>query len=386
MKRIISITITLCLVFCSVLPVYAEAWTSTQANNVTSDVNDIQHDISIIEMIINMVFRPDSQYDSTPSEGSLQMMAINLAEIRNMLETWLIPRNITSSTGYLGLWDYVWYLANQVGTLWGGWDGYFSHLVVLPSINTNINDLELGLTNYFRDAESVNVVNRKLNTHTALVNSKLEYTIKNINSSNVISEEILDWQNGSPLGNIAVILQRMANNDTTGLGLFLDHTVGTTFGIWDSRDSTVPVEEPNAWTPYSAVHGLYTYLAYLQRDVALMSWVVANPSDLIIRQDTEGLNNAYYDNFVDPDSDNTFTAADMDEVGDLASGYKDNFDTGQSASGIWNVFDRNYDWFSQTTANNLQPSLTRGPEEYSTPYLDEYYIELNSILEVNKRD
>ncbi len=374
MKKVISLTIALCLTFGAVLPVYAEAWTSTEAQSVTSDVRDINDNI---EALFRAFTATGTMYNSIS-----EMMS------------WLTPagsfstsHSITGVTLYEVV-DYIaWTLSGVGPTVYDTFQSMGSMLAYMPSVdsrlstaNTNLNDLELGLTNYFRDAESVNVANRKLNTHTALVNSALEYKIKNINSSNVISEETLDWQNGSPLGNIAVILHRIANNDTTGLGLFLDHTVGTTFGIWDSRTNNIPMESPNAWTPYSAIHGLYTYLAYLQRDVALMSWVVSNPSDLIIRQDSEDLTNGYYDNFVDPDSDNTFTRSEMDDVGGLASDFKDNFSTGQSAGNVFSIFTNgsSTNWFSQATKNALDQRQTRATRSssYDTPLLDAYYEEI----------
>lgn len=363
------------MIFAAVVPSYA-AW-----GDVPSDRNNLRDINNNIASLI-LAFT-----------GSAGTMYNSISE----LMSWLTPagsfntsHSITGVTLY-EIVDYIaWTLSGVGPTVYDTFTSMASMLAYMPSLdskmttnNTSLNDLEIGLTNYFRDAQSVNVNNRKLNTHTALVNSSIEYKIKNISSQNVITEETIDWRNGSPLGNIALLLQRTGNNVTNGLGLFLDHTVGTTFGIWDSRDSQIPVESPNAWTPYSAMHGLYTYLAYLQRDVALMSWVVSNPYDLVIRQDTEQLNSAYYDNFVDPDSDNAIASSDLDDIGDLASGFKDNADTGAAASGVWDVFNRNnYNWFSQTTANNLDTTTrTRSSGSYDTPLLDEYYNYMTDYLD-----
>lgn len=325
--------------------------------------------------------------------GSLGTMYNSVSDFMS----WITPaggfstsHSITEVTLYEILDYLAWTLSGDGPNVYDTLQSIASFSAYMPSVdsrlsttNTNLNDLEIGLTNYFRDAESVNVANRKLNTHTALVNSALTYKLKNISDLNVISEETIAWRDGSPLGNIALLLQRIGNNDTTGLGLFLDHTVGTTFGIWDSRTQLIPMETPNAWTPYSAIHGIYTYLAYLQRDVALMSWVTANPTEMIIRQDTEELNNEYYDAFVDPDSDNALSGENISDINDLASGFKENADTGADASGVWAVFDqRNYSWFSMTTKNNLEPPANRDTKgsDYPTPLLDEYYLYMTDYL------
>ena len=196
------------------------------------------------------------------------------------------------------------------------------------------------------------------------------------------------WQYGTPLGNIAFLLSVLNKNFVDSYtykwnAMLTDYT--GQLGIWDSQGDTLTQE---AWSPTSAINGLYKYLAYTQRDVARLTYVLASDEEIATREKARETQTAVMDDFVDPDGAGAASVDDFGSISDASSGVQSNFNTGVSAGGVWNVFERNYEWFSQETADNLsyQPqrstrNLKAAPDqEYDTPYLDSYYEELHNII------
>lgn len=387
MKRIISITIALCLVFCSVLPVYAEAWTSNQASSVTNNLQALLR-----------VFT-----------GSVGTMYNSVSE----LMSWLTPagsfntsHSITGVTLY-EIVDYIaWTLSGVGPTVYDTFQSMGSMLAYMPSLdskfttnNNHLDSLKMALSNmtsgyaYHQPIPSNTIV---MNGHYSLFDVDPEITTSSRKDGRYglyrptglggFTTQNFMWQQGSPLGNIALILKEINNSFISAFSYRwsadLKH-YNDNLTTWDSQGTTLTQV---GFTPESAIQGLYRYLAFTQRDVARLAYVFANDEELEARELAQANQEQVLDDFIDPTGTGAVSTTDLGSMADASGSFKDNFNTGQSASGIWNVFDRDYDWFSQTTANNLQPSLTRSAEEYSTPYLDEYYEELNSILEVNKRD
>lgn len=374
MKRIISITIALCLVFCSVLPVYAEAWTSSQASQTTLNVQNIY------QYLRDFLLSYNSGQTSDWTFGDLYW------EIRR-IGSWIAPIGSNDGT-YETLWSILMNIAIDTRSYLPSIPNIASFVSSWMTSNNNyLNSLDQALTNYYLGS-TWNVSTARLNAHRNMTGGidSGTYQVPRILGPGSIGSQTYTWREGSPIGNIAAMLQRdlQLNADMWSYRWTADLThYNDNLTTWDSQGSTLTQV---AFTPDSAIQGLYRYLAFTQRDVARLAYVFANDEELEARELAQANQEQVLDDFIDPAGTGAVSTTDLGSMADASGSFKDNFDTGQSASGIWNVFDRDYDWFSQTTADNLQPSLTRSAEEYSTPYLDEYYKELDSTLEVNKRD
>ena len=135
MKKILSITIALCFVFASVLPVYAEAWTSNQAYTTNQGV------VSLVSLVTNIYSLLQTNFGSS---GDIANMGLNIAK----LCSWLVPDGYKPSD-YHTLWE----ICLDMGT------ALYQYLPSIPNIasyvsswmtsnNNYLNELNLGLTNY----------------------------------------------------------------------------------------------------------------------------------------------------------------------------------------------------------------------------------------------
>ena len=84
MKKILSITIALCLVFASVLPVYAEAWTSEQAYQTNQAAR------SLVSLVTNIYSLLQTNFGAS---GDLALMGENIAK----LVSWFAPEGYKPS-------------------------------------------------------------------------------------------------------------------------------------------------------------------------------------------------------------------------------------------------------------------------------------------------
>lgn len=213
--------------------------------------------------------------------GNAVSTAYTFAELANDVRElcyWLTPNDASSviNTG-LGLWDYVWYLANQVGTLWGGWDSYFSNLTILPTTNGYVNELKKVFSNYnYGVSFSVGYTPEEFRkyAHNALTNDNLlasgnwtgRFPVSSINGAGTKTVTQQIWQYGSPLGNLIVLVQKL-NNSLMDEYVYrweadLKH-YSDNLTTW-AADTLTQVN----FTPESMTQGLYRYLAYIQYDTA----------------------------------------------------------------------------------------------------------------------
>lgn len=382
MKKVLSFTIALCLVFASVLPVYAEAWTSEQAYQTNQGV------VSLVSLVTNIYSLLQTNFGAS---GDIALMGENIAK----LVSWLAPDGYKPSD-YHSLWE----ICLDMGT------ALYQYLPYIPNIanyvsswmgqnNNYLNSLREGLTNNWSSYSYNTTQDRWSKMAHYLLYPKDStsaqfgwYEMTMIGSDGVAYQQGIPWNGGTPLGNIALI-NKWSNENAIRMHqdfrniAFTDYT--GQLGIWDSQGDTLTQE---GWSPTSAINGLYKYLAYTQRDVARLTYVLASDEEIETREKAKATQTAVMDDFVDPDGVGAASVDDFGSISDASSGVQSNFNTGVSAGGVWNVFERNYEWFSQETANNLsyQPqrskkSLKAAPDqEYETPYLDSYYDELHDII------
>lgn len=376
MKKFIAIILCVCICLSSTAFAFAEAWTSQEAYNVTNDVSDIQEDINNLT---------DYFYDFwATANGSNAATLYSWQDF--MYEFWrlsefLIPRG--SYAGQTNLWQIIEGTLPNILTYVSSWMSTNTSL-----LNTNNNYLD-----FIRKAQG-NILNTFGGTrysissiynsaHTGLFSfdgnntTSSYYTTNSVGANGAINNYGTYWNSGTALGNIALLLKYTNDNLVKSYSYrwaaeLTDYT--GQMGIWDSQGDTLTQE---SWSPTSAINGLYKYLAYTQRDVARLTYVLASDEEIQAREEARANQTEVFDNFIDPSGSGAASTSDFSNVSDLSSGFKNNISTDASVSGIWNIFNsNNFGWFSQETADQLDTSNSstrtlKSSGSYPTPLLDQ---------------
>lgn len=212
------------------------------------------------------------------------------------------------------------------------------------------------------------------------------YNLPRINGNGTFANENAFWQYGSPLGNLALMLMTLnynfANSYTNRWTADLTGYNSTQNVLnWGSLSTST-------FTPSSAIDGLYKYLASIQAPVARLSYVLANDQEIDARDAASANQDAVVDNFIDSSGDGAASPSDIGSVSDLSSGYKQNFGTDASPSGIFDIFNADHaSWFSQETKNQLDTTIpsrmTKGSMS-ETPLLDKQIDDIYDALGVKQ--
>lgn len=154
--------------------------------------------------------------------------------------------------------------------------------------------------------------------------------------------------------------------------------------------------------PYGFGNGIYRWLQYMQDPIARLGFVFANDDQIAAREAAADNEAAVVDQFIDPSGAGSASTSDIGSISSASNGFKTNFSTDASASGIWSIFDSsNGNWFSQEIASSLDtssgtnrslkysaPLMTSGSAiktrtynyDYETPALDKQVNDIMSII------
>lgn len=157
-----------------------------------------------------------------------------------------------------------------------------------------------------------------------------------------------------------------------------------------------------SFTPTSISNGLYSWLSYIQSPVSRLAYIFANDDQIAAREAAADNEAAVVDQFIDPSGAGSASTSDIGSISSASDGFKTNFSTDASASGIWSIFDSsNGNWFSQEIASSLDtssganrsvkysaPLMISGPAikarnynyDYETPALDKQVNEIMSLI------
>lgn len=494
MKRILCILIALTLVFGSILPVFAasESIVTSFANpSLSNQVSAYQVMTSIVSYLANIsaAFTYD-QNGNSPID--------NISNSLAHLEGWLVPDGSRTSSDYT-----LWEIVTDIGT------NLYTYLPYIPNISTYIaswmsnNNTYLSkqveaLTNINPGGHSMTIGEIQRNAHRSFVSELSEYSIDFFNkATGVVSSNTYNWQAGSPLGNIALILQKLNQNTVNIAETFLKN-YNDTLTTWEHSTNT-----QTSFTPISLSNGLYRYLAYIQSDtsslwyyglfnslkssiytynlstgtgslysasslgdalvtmlsnqsnmisrtqyifdrlypsestnspynrawnpenlesvilntnyrgiqkwlpmylgsqsfsLARLAFVHADDNDIAAKRGTQSNEQTITNNFLSTSGTAAASASDYGALASASGSFKQNFNTGASASGIFDLFNGDHasSWFSQETANQLDSnnavrSVKGGARtvtvlEYDTPLLDSYYSDIMSIFNKKSDD
>lgn len=360
-KRLLSYILILVMVFGATAPCYAEAWTAQQANQVTNDV------LSIKTMFTNFF----TTYNV--NGGNVRFTFNDLASDVHQILHFVSP-SFSSDTG-LTLWDYLFLIGSEVNSLWSQWTSNFAQLNSLPSIVTNtsntvnrLNDLKLALTNnnprlntssYWTEWSQLRQEgHEQLFNGTNFASKKLaQYYLSTIGNGTVnTAGRNIEWFSGTPIANLAVISKQILDNNASiyAYRWAADLTgYNATLGIWDSQQDSLTQE---TWVPQSAINGLYKYLAYLQRDVARLTFVLSSPEEQAAMENAnESGVSAMYGDLYD-DSNGGVTLSDMSDTFNTGKVAKQTFNSGVSFStnGLFSFTDdEGWGFWSQAVMNDM---------------------------------
>lgn len=365
----------------------------------------MRNDLNIINSTLDDIF--------TAFAGQTGIMYNTISEMMS----WLTPigsfnanKSITGVTLY-EIVDYIaWTLSGVGPTIYDTYQGMANNLAgiagnLLTFITQNHNDLDkliYGLTNP-RSTNPQGLISTwaevRSNGHYDLfaVDSSLTgtrrtglYYLPTINDGGLDNQTGISyyWFNGSPLGNIALMLQRGMVNDSlmykyrwvADLKHYNDQLT-----TWDSQGNTL-TQIP--FTPESAIQGLYRYLAFAQRDIARLTYVFASDQEIIAREKAQANQTSVLNNFVDPNGSGSIGSNDISGMATMSSGFKSFFNTGVGSNQIFSQLtnqNTSSDWYSEDTYNKLMGitnnrSAKSSGSDYPTPLLDQRMSELTSLF------
>lgn len=190
-----------------------------------------------------------------------------------------------------------------------------------------------------------------------------------------------DWYTGMQFGLNKVIEMHAYTDNYLWPNLFTGNT--------SLQYYTNPITLQTAnFTPTSTTNGIYTWLSKIQEPVARLSYVLASPERIEAQEAAAANEESVVDNFIDSSGDGAASPSDIGSVSDLSSGYKQNFGTDASPSGIFDIFNADHaSWFSQETKNQLDTTtptrLTKGSQS-ETPLLDKQIEDIYDALGVKQ--
>lgn len=210
------------------------------------------------------------------------------------------------------------------------------------------------------------------------------------------NNRVFFWGEGSPLGNIAATMQYIITNQADAYAYQNAGYANTQTAInWGSLGNS-------NFTGISTADTTFKWLSAIQAPVARLAYVLANDDQIAAREAAADNEAAVVDQFIDPSGAGSASTSDIGSISSASDGFKTNFSTDASASGIWSIFDSsNGYWFSQEIANSLDtysganrsvkysvPLMSSGSAikarnynyDYETPALDKQVNEIMSLI------
>lgn len=131
--------------------------------------------------------------------------------------------------------------------------------------------------------------------------------------------------------------------------------------------------------------------ANLSGNLARLAYVLASDQEIEAKQASSDNQESFVNNFVKPSGSGSASLSDFGTIADSSSDVSDALNSGASPSqalGILSSDDSSiWDWFTQTTANELDTTNNNSnrlrsvsPSNTNTPYLDAYYKELQGYI------
>lgn len=381
MKRSISILLCLALIFSSFTFASAVDWSTTDQNNLQSIKNAVNSGGGLYNMIANinsalsfsnisLANITQNIYNSLNYRG--YTTAYWLATLNDNLVTlmgWIDPNSSQSMTGILNqILNALVY--TDAGGLVQSW------LVAIEGYNFQTAERLLTLTRGLTNISGSTSADARANNHYALLDSwNGSYTIRKLNTDGTSGNQSFNWYQGSPIGNLALLLRFMNDSTVVGFNYVLEGFDDTqTFTDWTDLSS-------DTFSPETMTQGLYGWLSNIQTPVARLSYVLASDERIEAQELAAANEQAVVDNFIDSTGDGSVPTSSFSDVSGLSSGVTSNLSTDASPAQIWDIFNSDHgSWFSQETANQLDTTTRTRGSEFETPLLDQQMEEIYKSL------
>lgn len=396
MKKTFVIIISLCLIFGAIVPVYA----ATEVTNAAWSTwfQTINSNVSTMKTYLQDFTQSWTTFFETMTGGAPSTLLTFQDLVRDVLRIgdWLAP-----------IADYADGLRpSGVASIWHTLENTFTSIVA--GFNTENNYLDYirkGIGHSFGPFASnqgyslwVDIYNsahrQLLYANSALTNvaTKMngQYYLPNLSNGGVYTYNgtLYDWNQGTPIGNIALILKQGMINDGLAYNFRWNADLkhyNDQLTTWDSQGNTL---SQVAFTPESAIQGLYRYLAFTQRDVARLAYVFASDQELEAREALQDNQSAALD--ILQDNTVNVTPTNIGDLSDITASAKSSFNTGVSATSIFTALTNNSNlgWFSADTWDKLggiksDNRRSKSVNESYTPLLDAKMQEIYDTLGVN---
>lgn len=387
MKKVISLITALCLVLGSFSFVFAD-FTTTDSNNLTSIRN------TLVNTTGGTIYYMISQINAA-MRFSNKTIANWLSDIENHLASALYQLDGNSSRSV------AWWVKEAVldlDTLTSTSSGSLLYI---------INEMNSRLTNIYDKVDaarqSLLIMQEEVQDNLPLINSL--YTLDNKNGTAVVggSTGVITYNWPSANGGYSTLNVNYSGRnwrDTlVSVMLYLHNNMVNEYVYtyrymangYNTEQTAVNWGNlgTSTFTPISFADGTFKWLSAIQAPLSRLSYVHASDEEIEARQYAAANQDAVVDNFVNPQGAGSVSTSDIGSLSSAADSYKTNASTGASATGVWSVFDQsNYNWFSQTTANNLDTSVNtrKAVTEYDTPLLNSYYEYMTDYLKENPDD
>lgn len=359
MKKIICLITALCLIlgsfsFCFASPTQWD--TSDQANlryiyqTLTSG--------SLYTLVNNIYSRMNT------INNSIQDLADFLVYNGNSITEWVYSIEIWMSPIFNAINSIPVDLDKIVNGLWKPLENGSSVAYLSLYEDALVNE-DPGVTSGFTSAYWRTHLHQNLFTSANRGNGIVDNPVWNIDNGLIPNQIYASY--GTPLGLLNTLTNRLNLNMVNGL---VAHLTGAT----DQQSYTSWLDlSSSSFNPDSQTDGIYNWLSNIQTPVARLSYVLASDERIEAQEAAAANEEAVVDNFIDSTGDGSASPSDIGSISDLSSGYKSNFGSDASVSGIFNIFNsNNMGWFSQETANQLDTTTpTRRGSSFDTPLLDQ---------------
>lgn len=377
MRKVICITIALCLILASFSNVFAVAtdWDTTDSANLSSIKTSL-----------------------TSSTGTVVQVLGNIANrlIYNNLSLAQIAQNIDNALHWssggtnrsIAYW--VWNanswlsdIASNTSDFTNGLmytDGNGAQWPWLMDVVNNLDFLRQSLTNYYSSQTTFTQAMRRANGHQNFFSSSGQWVRNIFDSNGDLTSETFLWQNGTPLGNIFGSLRGIGDSTAYGFNKLLGQM--NAYPVYD---------DPSDYTSryfngISFADVALDQLGSIDMFIARLGYVLASDERIEAQESAAANEEAVVDNFIDSSGAGSASPSDIGSLSDLSSGYKDNFGSSASVTGIFDIFDsNNFGWFSQETANQLDTSSStraKSGSSFETPLLDQRINDIYDALGV----
>lgn len=376
MKRSISILLCCVLIFSSTCFAFADfgQTDSTNLSNIKTYVQFLYNNAATAQQITNIVSYLSNIVTHTfNSANRLQTIVTNTQNLNNNLVTlmgWLDPANGGSTSALL----------NQILDA-------LVHTNAVGNVVSWLSDIFTPISTYLPDIYAtlaqVRSINAKYTDEFAWLGSKSLNigTVTNHNASD-ISSNVTNYYDG-----VINSLNGLHSYNTNFYNDMYSRVVGETL----NRTSWTDLSNVT-WQPYSLGNGLIRMLQYIQTPVARLSYVLASDERIAAQEAAAANEEAVVDNFIESTGNGSASTSDFTSISSASDGFKNNFNSGASAGGIWDVFNSDHgNWFSQSIADSLDTSgsgnrlLKSGPS-FETPLLDQQIEDIYKSLGVMSND